>query len=219
MSKKLIISLVIGLLVIGGGVAVYIAFSDNGAGSSSNESSNGTALESNGGRQFSPVPTTGLAFVATMNGTTSKGQSYSATIESDGKGSAHYKGETGSSPVEFYSTKDAYIFCSSGSCFKYGSGGTSTANQTPGQYSYSEKDFETFKQIANYTGRESCPAGMCDAWEISQQNGYKTKVLISDGNRVSQLHTEGPDGNFTITYEYKDVTIKLPSNVKTLPSP
>ncbi|MDZ7786253.1 MAG: hypothetical protein U5L95_03990 [Candidatus Saccharibacteria bacterium] len=215
MSKGMIIGIIVAVLGIGGSVAYFVT-RNNGeeSGSQTTAQEDEQSAESGDAPTFDPAATSGQDFVATMNGTTTEGEEFNGEIEYDSNGSTHFTGTTAGEQVEFYTTANRYVLCTAGNCFEYGD--QSSLPSTP-DYNYNEEDFSDFRDTANYQGRQSCPAGTCNVWEITE-DGTTTTVFITDDQTVSQAKTSGTGGEFTITYEYRDVNISLPQNVQSVPT-
>lgn len=212
MKRNILIGIIVALLVSGGAVGAYFIFkSDSNELSESSESSEASNEESSA--IFNPLPTVGVAFVATVNGTTSDGDIYTAVIRHDAKGNTHYEGSYGDSEIDMYQINGKNIICSNGTCIV-----TPTVESTPitsDQYEYNEEDYNELKNIAEYAGRENCKSGTCDVWQINEANSTG-KLFIDSGGRVDRAEWTSPDGSFSIDYEYQDVQIKEPDNVQNL---
>lgn len=217
MSKKLLyILLGIGALVL---IAIGIFFmqsssNDESSNSANSGASTNKATNTASKTTFNPLATTDTAFVAKMTGTTD-GKNMTATIMYDGKGKSKYTGTTDGQSIEMYITKDSYITCQGGTCFKVS--GSASAGINLDDYTYSEDKNKEFSNIAKRDGTGACPAGTCQVWKVVQGD-TTTRVFVDSNNRVSKLTTESPDGTFVYTYTYKPVTVKLPTNVQELPT-
>lgn len=217
MNKKILMILLAGLILIGLGIAgLYLLPSnDNSSSSSTDQTSNASNQDNqSSGKEFKAIAMKDRAFEATLKGNAGDSE-VNATILSDGKGNSKYSGEADGEKFESYITADGgYILCNDGSCFKL----PTTQEQTgldPSTYTYDEEDYNEFRSIAKYIGTEDCPAGTCDVWQI-EKDGATTKVFVSNDSYVSKLTVESPDGFFTYTYTYKDVSFNLP-NIQSLP--
>ena len=214
MNKKLIIGIIIAALVVGGGTAYMLTNSSGEENPYSQQQAQQTEETS---AEFNPVPTNDLAFEASATGDSSTGD-FTATILFDGQGNASYSGESKGQTFEAYLADGSFIICNEGTCYKLLSAGGEVPVRED-QYSYDQEDFNEFKDVASYQGREDCPAGTCDVWLVDHsEHSGTTKVFLDSNNRVSRLITDTEDGSFTISYKYKDVTIDLPDNVQEFPN-
>ncbi len=159
---------------------------------------------------FNPQSNESASFIATLEGVTTDGDGYNATIEHNSKGDTHYKGEFGGEVFELYSLNGRTIICSNDTCIE-SPGATSPINSQ--QYEYNEEDFVNFKENAKYTGREKCTSGTCDVWEISD-NEANGKLLINAEGRVDRAEWNSPDGSFSIDYVYQEVNIVEPESIQ-----
>lgn len=219
MNRNLLISLIVGaILLLGIGVFVFTGGDDSDSANSdstNSETSETASEESTDKLVFSPVATANQSFEATLEGTAS-GATIKATILYDGQGNSKYTGETDGQTFESYITEDDYIVCNGGSCFKLPLG-DEQSGLSQDDFTYSDEDYDSFRDIAEFIGQESCPAGTCNVWQIVE-GGATTKVFIAENGLVSKLTVDSPEGSFTYTYEYKDVTIDVPQNVQSLPT-
>ena len=215
MSNKLLIGIVV--LVVGAGGATFFALNQSDDttenGSQTNQTSERSDAENNNSEPtFNPQITGNKAFVATIEGTSEGSQAITGTIESDGEGNLRFEGVTAGESAEYYILADGrYIVCQAGSCF-------STSSETSGfsadDYNVTDDDVAEFKDTATYVGKEDCPAGTCDVWQVNDE-GVETKIYISTKDSlVSQVVGVDDVDTFKIVYEYKDVTINPPTNVQ-----
>lgn len=212
MGRNILIGILVALLISGGAVGAYFIFkSDSEELAETSETSEDTRDSNNdSATSFSPLPTTGTSFVATMNGNTSDGASYTATIRHAENGNTHYEGTFGEDTFNMYFFDNRNIICSEGTCIA-----TPTLDAIPvstDQYEYDEDDFDRFQDIAEHAGQESCNSGTCDVWRITDGEA-SGKILVASGGRVDSAEWQSPDGNFTIVYEYTDVQIELPADI------
>lgn len=213
MNKKLVIGLVAAGVIAAAG-AVYIFTRDNG-----NETDNGSPAGTNqnaGTATFNPIATDDLSFEAELSGIV-EGEQYTATILHDGEGTTKYTSAVDGNTVEFYVTGDTFISCQDDMCMRFPAADQDDMFDQD-RYSYNEDDFTRFRESASYQGKQSCPAGTCDVWEVEDEDAeYTTQVYLTGDRRVSKLTTSGGDDSFEIVYTYKDVSITLPQNVQSFP--
>lgn len=216
MNKKLLIGLVV--VVVGAGGAAFFAMNQNDDNTSttqtsqSNEDATETTKENDSQPTFNPQITGNKSFVATIEGTSEGEQAIEGTIESDGQGNLRFVGTTVGESAEYYILADGrYIICQEGACF-------STSSETSGfsvdDYNVTDDDVAEFRETASYIGREDCPAGSCDVWQVTDE-GVETKIYISTKDSlVSQVTGTDEGDTFKVVYEYKEVTITPPSDVQ-----
>jgi hypothetical protein len=217
MSKAVLIGIVAAAVIVVGGGAAYFLINNSSNSDSDNDttSSSMTSDASTGGTpSFSPQTTTGTSFVAKLNGTTD-GEAVTATVLYDGKGNSKYTSTSAGATAEVYITEDSYITCQDGMCYEVNSRASRSIDSD--DYTYSAEKNKEFQDIATYVGKDSCPAGTCNVWKV-EQDGNTTMVYVGNDNRISKLTAESANSKFTYTYEYKPVTITVPTDVRTLPT-
>ena len=216
MNKRLIIIIVV-LALIGGGIAVATRgndknkSADNSSKASSQTSSSQPAANSN---SFAPVSTEGQPFVATISsdGTTQ------GTIQSDGKGNTSYESTQNGTTTRIVYTSDAYYICTGSTCYKYVLGASSPVSFNPSDYQYTKDKLTGYKSGATYKGKQSCPAGTCDVWSVSNAGVTSSLFIDSKSKLISQVESSLNGKTTKITYEFKAVTIDVPTNAQTLPT-
>ena len=208
-----ILMILVTIAVVGAGAFFVVQQSD----SDSNDSKTESTEPANDitPTEFAPVSTEGLSFVATMKGT-GEGSQIDGSFESDGKGNVYFKGALGGETVEYYILSDGtYIVCQGETCFK-------TPNSADGpsldDIAINESSINEIKSSATFSGIESCESGSCEVW-TSNEDGTDAKVYIDRSTkRVTKVSGTEAGDEFSITYDYKDVTITAPENVQELPS-
>lgn len=218
MSRNVLLAIIAIVIVLGGIGAYVVSNKDNQSNDSTEQASDDGATgeqqnDNDNEPVFSAKATAGEPFVATMSGTANE-SSIAATIRYDGKGNSHYSGVSNGETSEFYNIDGQYIFCSEGQCF---ASPTSTGLPiSSDQYEYDDEDVSAWNEIAVYKGKQSCPAGSCDTWEVSQE-GYVGTIFIAGDGRISRTNWVGEGSSMTMDYSYEDVTITAPENVQTIP--
>lgn len=217
MNRNIVIFSVIGLLVLAGLVYVFTRDSEgNDTTTGNNTEQTEQTGESDVNKAFAPLDMTETEFEATVEGTDTDGNSYEMLLQYDGEGRSRMSGEQNGTRFETIFTADAFYSCQGENCVKFPVTQTESAPFQPGEYVYQDEDYDTFRDNANYLGRQDCPAGTCDVWEVTE-DGYTTKLYIDDNQRISQVKgDDGSGGEVTITYEFKDVTINIPANAQTI---
>ncbi len=210
MKKVLLIVLVV--LLLGGGAAYLLTKDDKNDQTPTNtESQPTTDTSSEPTASFSPLSTEGKDFVATVTTTTKTGTS-TAKFEQDGT-KTRYTISTSNTNSQFIYTKDTYYVCGSGQCYKYTAKQSNSSGVDVKNYQYSGSELSSFKNSAAYKGKQSCPAGTCDVWSVTA-GGITSTLYLDDQQRISQVESSQAGTTTKITYEYKDVTISLPTNAK-----
>ena len=216
MSGKIIGLIIAGLLLVGG--VVYVineSDSTNNSGLTTNESSEQQSNSDSGEAEFNPVANSNEAFKATITGT-SNGEEFSAVLEYDGEGNGRFSASSQDGETVFYYTQDGFISCQMDTCYRL-----PTDGPTPfsiGEYTYTEEDFDDFKDNATYLGKQDCPAGTCDVWQITEE-GVETKIFLnSSDRRISQVIGALDGETTTIVYEFGDVNITIPENIEEIPN-
>lgn len=210
-SRPITIIAVVAVICIGVAAFVLTRSSDNSA-PADTATSTETSSEASKKAVFAPKSTDGVAYVAKLSGT-AQGSAIAATIEHDGKGNSHYLG-TAPEPAEMFLLGTEYIMCDDAQCMSI----STAASQPVGskEASYSNEAIASWKNTAVHKGKQACPAGTCDAWQVTQDDHTGTLFIASDG-RVSRSTWKSSELDMNIDLEYKDVTITRPENVLTIP--
>lgn len=216
MNKKVLIGIIILAVIVVGGVSAYFLTRSDDARNST--SSNGQSVDqqdaaNNGAQSFDPAATANVSFTAVLTGT-SNGQTYTANLEHDGKGSSKYSGSNGNAPFEMYLINKEYITCTGGTCIKLNGSAASPVNEDT--YNFSQEDISNFRNSSTYLGKADCPAGTCDHWQSVKENETVDFYVASD-NKISKASGKIGDTNFEIVFTYKDVVITAPANVQEFP--
>lgn len=210
MSKNLIIGLIVALLILVGGAGAFFVLNNN------DDSSNTESTASSNEQLpfFNPAATAGESFVATMTGTT-EDKSYTATIEYDGSGNAHYTGQFEDETFELYMLGERNIICNGGQCIET----PNTTGASPVDrdlFDISDEDLTEYRNNALYQGTQDCPAGKCEVWQISVED-YTGLLFVSEDGQISKATGEAAGGSFEIIYSYEQVTVSAPENIQTIP--
>ena len=209
MKKSYLIGAVV-ILLAASGAALWFSGSDD-----TTQNDTGTSQQTSGQRQFSPSPTDNASFEATMTGVIAGDKSMDGTLLSDGKGNTKFSGMADGKSFSIYSFGTEYITCTDSTCISI----SGSPSVSPSLYSYSETDNSALQANANYKGKQDCPAGTCDTWEV-QRDGQTMQMFVSSDNKINKLSGTAADGKtFAIVYDYKPVTIDRPTNVQTLTLP
>ncbi|HRF28630.1 MAG TPA: hypothetical protein PL051_03265 [Candidatus Saccharibacteria bacterium] len=210
--KRVAVAAVVAVLLVGAGVAAYFYIQ------SSNSVANSDTNTSDQTPTFKPQQTAGVSFVATYTANSKDSEVTTGTIEVNAAGDSKYTGMAGGKEFTSYSVAGQYVSCVDGTCIKLASNNNQESIAS-GEYRYSDEDFAKFSSKAVYKGKKDCPAGTCEAWGYDDDD-VTTEMFIDSKNRLSKLQGERKNGSsYTITYEYKDVTVELPKNIKTITIP
>lgn len=209
MSRSLVIGAVV-LILLGGGAAAYVLTKED---DKNKESASQTSPSPNN-NAFNPASTENLEFAATI---TAEGAPQ-AIMERDDKGNTRYVTSQSGQQMEIIYTSDAYYSCQGDTCMKFSISQSGSSGFDPSAYTYDEAKLAGYGSPA-YKGKQSCPSGTCDVWEVSTGGVTSTLHVDSSTKRISQV--EGTVGGRTskIVYEYKDVTISVPQNAQTVTVP
>lgn len=217
LKKKQIIIIAAVILVALIGIGAYAMSQDDGA-DKSNTSSNTSSNNSGNQPSSFDALTTDTSFVATIT-TSNDGQEVKAVMSYDkDSGAVKYVTTTEGKEVSMYYTKDAYYLCQSANdCFKYPLGQGSVSGFDPGTYQYDNQDIAGLRNNAAYQGQQSCPAGTCDVWKVTEGTNSTTVYIDASTKRISQVETTTAAGTSKVVYEYKSVSVTPPANAKELP--
>lgn len=219
-NMKIIVGVVV-LALVGGGIYFATQNKDDSTNNSENTSQNQSTENQNQSSSeqqasFAPLSTKNTAFVATFT-TSDPSQQGALVIESDGKGTSRLTVTRNNEKTTTIYTTDAYYLCQGDNCIKYPIA-SANAGQNPAQYDYDESDIAAAKNSAKYQGQQSCPAGTCDVWVVTEEDGHTTSVYVdTKTKRVSQVEAEHDGEKTKIVYEYKAVTINIPTNAQSIP--
>lgn len=211
MSKRLIIGVIVAFVLIGGGV--FFATREDNNKTSNNSSANISTEQASDSAGFAPVSTEGLAFSAdiTLDGQTQ------ATIQSDGKGNISYSSTQNGQDSRVVYTPDTYYVCTGDSCFKYAIGTSSPVSFNPSDYQYTKDQLSGYQSNAVNKGRQSCPAGTCDVWSVTNAGVTSNIFIDTNTKRINQVESSTDGKTTRIVYDYKTVVIDVPTNAQSLP--
>jgi hypothetical protein len=215
-KKVLIIVGVVVLVVASAGA--YLLLTNNEA---TEETTQSTSEEtSTVENAFSPVSTEGQSFVATIN-TTLDGEVNEATLSFDGEGKSEYVATANGQTQRFVYTPDAYYSCNdTQGCFKFNLSDSAGPTVDPEEYQFKEEKAQDFNETANYEGQKSCDVGTCDVWVSNsfENQGKTTIYLDARDKKIVKIESTVDGTTSTITYDYKDVTIEVPTDAEELPA-
>lgn len=204
-------------VIVLGGAGAFVLTRDK---KTNDTTSSGTSQKTNSANSaFDAVSTEGLSFVATLT-TQAEGKELVSTMESDAKtGAIKYTANTGVSPVTMIYTKDAYYMCQDAStCMKYSLTQGNSAGFDPKSFQYDNSEIDNYKNTSAQLGTESCPAGTCSVWKVGAAETESKIYIDKKTRRVSQVITGAADATSKIVYEYKDVSVVVPTNAQEVPN-
>lgn len=208
MSKQII------SIIIAGGAFAFWQLQDDEPGLAQEIRDNGIAQKDVAKLSLVGQNMVGASYVATITGDTPEGPLQS-TLEFDGEGSYSFGAEQAGQSVRFVVTPDTAYSCEGDQCFEFPLGQADELFAFDlDDFTYEEDDLTEFADIATRIGEEPCPAGNCDVWEIVDETETTRLYIDASANRISQATGSGDDGEFTIVYEYRDVTITPLENVQ-----
>lgn len=169
---------------------------------------------------FAPLGTGGESFEATIT-TTFDGEVTEATVAFDGQGVSEYNTTAQGQAVRVVHTQDAYYTCNdTQGCFKFDLSQSSGTEFNPDDYDFSEEDANDYQAAATKQGTEACESGACTVWvSSSYKNQGKTTIYVDNAtNRIVKVQSMYDGTESTITYDYKAVTIDIPTDAEELPA-
>lgn len=209
-TKHYIISFtaVIGLL---SGAALIILTSDSDR-AQSKRAETTQATDKKNGLPFDAQPTAETSFAATIKGKI-EGQPIKATIEYDGDGRSRFISKHDEQSQQIIITPDASYSCSGDDCTHFPNSETASPLFNPADYVYTVDDINSLNTNAQYIGKESCPAGTCNVWKVQNENEELSNIYVDAADKlISQVTGSSPNGEFTIVYDYRKITITTPEN-------
>ena len=205
------------LLVLASVAAYFVVSSGDKNEENNTESSQEKTEQTNA---FSPAPTEGQALTATIT-TTVDGEVNEATIAFDGQGTSEYTAVVNGISQRVIYTPEAYYTCTDAQgCFKFDLSQSTGTNVNPEDYQFNSDKSDEFNTTATYEGQMSCESGTCNVWTSSSfKNQGKTTVYVdSKTKNIIKVESTVDGTKSTITYDYSDVTIEIPTDVEELPA-
>ena len=213
MNKTIMVVGVVVIVVLGGAAAWY--FTQNNS-QSTEDTANSSQTNSGeaGAAVFRPQPMDAVSYVATFKVTGKDGASGTGLYEHASNGDYKMSGSSQGQAYEAYFVGGAMISCSDGECIKM-PGNMSNAPVDADSIGFNESEADSDGQV-KYVGTESCSAGTCDKWEVTDLSKNGKVTYYTQNDRMYRMIAESDDGTMDGTYEYKDVTIVAPANVMSL---
>lgn len=210
MTRPVIIGAIV-VILLGGGGAAYVLTKDD------DKPPQNTSQNDSNANAFDAVSTEGLEFTAKITTSGASGTT-EATLEHDDQNNTRYVSDIGGMQTEVIYTADAYYSCQAGNCTKFALSQSSSSGVNPGDYTYDESKLAGYRDNSTHKGRQDCPAGTCDVYEVSVGGTTSTIYIDTDTKRISQVESTISGATSKIVYEYKDVTINVPTNAQTVPT-
>ena len=223
------ILLAVVILLIIGGVAAYFINKHN-EDEKAKKAAAAAALSNQKQQQqvanaktFAAVANSGQPYVATIDSNTG-GKQVNGVITSDGKGNTSYAYTADGSKVTLVYTADAYyLCCGSNQCIKYSASQTANSGFDPSTYQFDGSKIDELKNSASYKGQQACPSpatGTCDVWSVTSTSGNTTTTMYinADTKRIARVTTASGTTTSEVTYDYKNATVKVPTNFTTAPA-
>ncbi|MGZ6004744.1 MAG: hypothetical protein ACXWLH_01190 [Candidatus Saccharimonadales bacterium] len=213
-KKKLLIGLIILLLLAG--VIIAIVASGGKDKKSTNSSTTGNSHQAKtSANTFSALSTDKHSFKATI----SSDGNVQGSITSDGKGNISYTATTNGVTTKIIYTADAYYLCSgSSTCIKYPRSSSTASAFNPSDYLYTADKLSTYKTSSTYKGTQSCPAGSCDVWSVTNSGATSTLFVDTKTHFVSQVESTVAGKTSKVVYDYTNATVEVPAKFQTLPN-
>jgi hypothetical protein len=215
LNKKSASIIILLLLIVGVAAWQLTKKSPNNAVTTTPPSSAPTS--SSNANVFNPLATSGSSYQATIT-TTAAGTTSNATMAFDkNTGNVQYTGSAGGQNISIVYTKDAYYLCQTATtCIKYATG-QGAASFNPASYEYTDAQLAGYRAGASYHGKQSCPAGTCDVWQVTNA-GYTSSLFVdTKTKRISQVQATTAASTSKIVYSYQNVSVTVPANATTAP--
>lgn len=149
-------------------------------------------------KEFNPSDMSKLSYVATST-TTVSGQTVTSTIESNGK-TQKTSSTVAGMKTESYVTGNEVVTCVNGTCEKQ------TVDTSSDASNGAVQNIAQYKNTAKYSGKETVDGVEYNVWKATGSLGEVTYYIDSQ-NRIGKMSF----GSTVATYEYKDVTITVPT--------
>lgn len=211
--KKFIPIIVVALLIVGGGAFYLINNSQK-----SEDTTQTSSSENASSNVFNPVNTLSEPFVVSFKTEGEQGGT-SANIEYDGKENWRYTSQSADNSTEMIITPSANYMKNGETWFKLPTDSSTAQVFQKDAYQVTDSELKDFQAAVTYRGEEACPAGSCYVWVAKNYKGNDSLEFYIDKktNRINQLITSTKTGKITIIYDYKPVTITIPTVVSEIP--
>lgn len=210
-----IVAVLLLLLIVG--VAAWLLTKNSSDKSSTLTPASTSPATAKTANAFNPLATSGSSYQATIT-TTAAGTTSTATMAFDKTtGNVQYTSTAGGQTISIVYTKDAYYLCQTPtSCIKYATG-QGTASFNPASYEYTDAQLAGYRAGASFHGKQSCPAGTCDVWQVTNA-GYTSSLFVdTKTKRISQVQATTAAGTSKVVYNYQNVSVTVPANATTVP--
>ncbi len=212
MNKNVIIAIVAVIVIGGGGAAAYFyTQNDNTASSDTN-----TTATDKRPSVFEPKQTTDRDFKATL---TTEGETVKTSFEYDTDEKVfHYESNVDGQTFESITTEDAQYMYTNDKWLKYPVGQQQSTNFDPEEYQFDDEELRDYQSNVEYKGTESCSVGRCHVWKADTPESESTFYVSTKDGYIVKVETVVDGKISTITYEYEDVEIEVPTDAQELPS-
>lgn len=178
--------------------------------------SNSTNTNSGEVANFNLQPTNNKDYTGNFSATSAT-KTISGSFDHDSSGNIKMRvsddnGET----AETYLLDSEIVSCSNdGKCIALPAQPSGSIERT--QHEFDEAAVKEFKQNAVYKGKQPCPAGTCDVWDVKSTRGEATLFIDSNG-LLSKIVSKNDSGTFEVNVIYKNVEVVRPANVSQIPN-
>jgi outer membrane lipoprotein-sorting protein/nitrogen fixation-related uncharacterized protein len=152
---------------------------------------------------------------------TTDGKTTTMAIQYDGKDRTHIKVTGGDTAYEVVTIgNDTYTLAGNGTWYKQ----TTPQSETPDyngdvDVDFSEPDEEGSTVSYKKVGTEACGDRTCLKYEVVDTSTPDTKQFLwfdTEDFLLRKMETTSPDGSYTATFDYDEVTISVPSPTQDL---
>lgn len=214
-----LVLIIAAIVVLGAGAWAFVSFtgSDDTGDSAASTTDQEQTSNDDANPSFSALGLDDQPFEAVISGS-QDGENYQITMQSDGQGRMRMFGQGNEDDAfETVYTPEAYYSCSGGQCVKFPVTQDEDGAFTPSDYVYDDDELGDLGENAKYLGKQDCPAGQCDTWEVTE-DGTTSKLFIGSNGRISQVTTSSSEGEAKIVYTFKPITINIPANAQEIPA-
>lgn len=215
MYKKIILA-TIAILIAAGGYLVLSGTDERPSTTQTNNSNTPTAISE---AEFNPLPIN-ESFIATVAITNSE-ESYTGTLENDGKGTTRFSTTTNGASIDFYYLESGYIVCQNSECYTMPDTTSATGGFDVDEFSFKSDDIDKIRSTSTFVTTQPCDSGSCNVWSFTDEEGNSGTMYIAvDSSKIVKIESNNTDNSSaTITYSYEPVDIKLPETTKELGLP
>ncbi len=194
-----------------------ISLKSKSDGNSNNNEQNTEIVDSND-KNFDAVSNNNISYLATITNKDAD-KVYVSTVEFDSNSKiSKYNAEIGGNKATIYFTENDYVFCQTeDNCIKYSSNNINGSSFDPNTISFGEKQIEELKTTSSYKGTANCAYGECDIWKINREGLESIFYIDTETKRIAKFETQTPTGSAEVQYDFKEISLSLPENARTIP--